>query len=179
MAIQMTEKSIQDTLAGLKIQTRRLAREGDYLDEQGLVRNKKGNLRWSRENAVQSGRGKRGLWYCPRCKRVYENPHKIDDLNRLMWCECYEMQPDYSWLEKLRIFITGIRKERLLRISETDAKKEGFKDRLEFLTVFTKINNKELYKKLSKGKEHLDGIGYFVHIGWNPKVWVLDFEVKK
>jgi len=80
-------------------------------------------------------------------------------------------EKEYGW-KPLRIRITGIRKERLLDITEADAKKEGFEDKVKFRWAFEKINKK------SMPIECKTNIGSLL-LDWNPEVWVLEFEVKK
>jgi len=61
-------------------------------------------------------------------------------------------------------------KERLLDIPEEDIKKEGFKQRWEFLKAFNRILKGKLIEEKPNGE--------FAYLQ-NPEVWVLDFKVKK
>jgi len=169
-------------LAGKKTQTRRLVKESEFLIK-GFEKNP--NNIWvfnnnsqrikrqvGRDYAVQSGRGKSGLWYCPKCKKVLiKNKRNYE-------CSCYGLSANsyngnlteqniMNW-KPLRIVITGIRKERLLDISEVDAKKEGFEGIESFLDAFYSLN--------PVGKKQKDGV--FLVSRLNPFVWVLDFSVK-
>lgn len=158
---------------GVKTQTRRLVKEGKigiFNIHDGKFRvESNGRIKWQvgRDYAVQLGRGKPGLWYCPKCKNTevcyYWNSKRL--------CRaCYTKMKIWNnrrvkhfTMKPLRNKITSIRKERLLDISEEDAKKEGFKDKYDFLRAFLKANN--MYEEGMKVP--------------NPEVWVLDFEVKK
>ena len=66
----------------------------------------------------------------------------------------------------LFIELVSIRKEKLLDISEEDAKREGFKNIVGFLDTFYKINKHNI------GKEQVKEI-------YNPDAWVLEFKVVK
>ena len=69
-------------------------------------------------------------------------------------------------MNSLRIVLTSIRKEKLLDVSEEDAKKEGFKTKGNFVKAFQTINLQAIKKKKIK------------YLGdWNPEVWVLSFSV--
>ena len=69
-------------------------------------------------------------------------------------------------LKPLRIKITGIRKERLLDISEEDAKREGYKSKEDCIEVFCKLNFKvKAVKGASEYKFPLEFV----------EVWVLEF----
>jgi len=78
----------------------------------------------------------------------------------------------------LRVVIKSIRKEKLLDISKTDVKREGYKNCVEFVETFVGLNAKHLPKEIKK----LNGMIYpslkKLEL-WNPFVWVLEFEVKK
>ena len=91
-------------------------------------------------------------------------------------------------LKRLRIVLTSIRKERLLDISEEDAKKEGFEDNVELICAFCKIYKSSCPKNL---RDHLfirdekdekygsnGTVVYVILQEWNPEVWVLSFSVK-
>jgi len=187
-----------------KTMTRRLVKEGERDGEVGgskgyvpcVYTNKNKKIKWQvgKSYAVQSGRGKPTVWYCPYCVKhntkgnadVDFEINKIFDVsgnfNKLAHPELYEcFQCGMPW-KPLRILITGIKKERLLDISEEDAKKEGFERimihpnvfgknheydsaRTNFLRVFWQLNKKP--------KEDLSGtLGFGA---WNPFVWVISF----
>jgi len=173
-----------------KVQTRRLVKEGEAAEEMCDVNGKNksifavthhGKIKWQvgKDYAVQPGRGKPGVWFCNSCGEFGTKDCSSDD----------------SWREKgvatclsgvwkpLRIKITSIRKEKLLDITEEDAKKEGLKraegeDAIEerhlFFRVFWKINKDKLPEKIKKKK-----LSYWFDAlnEWNPEVWVIDFEV--
>jgi len=186
------EKSIRDILSNNKQQTRRLVKEGEYLDEAlddyriKVVYTKNGKPKWRefKDYSVQPGRGKKGLWYCPKCKRPIQ---KIiaqfskslqngtnNTKNKFPWCGICG-----SNIIPLRIKIVSIKKEKLCDITESDARKEGYEESKEkvsgtgeiitlsakqnFLLAFGKINN----LNFSARKNRV----------WNPFVWVLEFEV--
>lgn len=165
-----------------KTQTRRLVEEGDegiyfsgklpdklnYLK----VNFKGGRLKWKvgQDYSVQPGRGKAGLWYCPKCKYVFD-----DRLPMI----CYECEQGSIPFKPLRIKITDIRKEHLCNISEEDAIAEGTGsgDSLRTAnqkyveTFITKVAWNKVPTDLKKrfGKER----AFCIATRWNPKVWVL------
>lgn len=104
--------------------------------------------------------GKKGVWYCPNCKGIPGD--KIHCGSK-------------HWIKALRIRITEIRKEKLLDITEKDAKKEGFHDKYDFLEYIHKLYNKLgrhpslMSKVMALYKDKPDR--------WNPDVWVLSFSV--
>ncbi len=149
-----------------KCQTRRLVKEGDYevtnpITAKGITHVVNSKLRWQvgRDYAVQLGRGKHGLFYCKNCTKG----------------DCEDAFSHVAAQTPLRIKITSIRKERLLDISEEDAKKEGFKDRQDFFLAFCKIAEKQIKENSDRKENPL----YVSLCRWNPEVWVLDFEVLK
>jgi len=193
-----SEKSIKDILSGKKTITRRLVKEGEYLDIVKIretkefsfgatgVKTNKGKTKWvcghpetQKPNyAVQSGRGKKGLWYCPKCKKVLEMVYMLRDM-RGWKCGCNYFQIDgmalavsggsvehflkkNKWLP-LRVVVTGIRKERLMEMPFEDLAKEGYDDLLDYLGEFCRLNKFDI--------EEIAEI--------NPFVWVLSVEVMK
>ena len=154
-------------LDGGKTQTRRLVKEHEItiasMSDGIIAVECNGKVKWQvgRDYAVQLGRGRSGLWYCPKCRETYKEI-TAEDYNEYgpPLCNCSGFS---QFTESLRFKITSIRKECLLDISEEDARKEGFKNRYEFWQVFDKINN-------LKTKED--------HDFPNLDVWVIDFEVK-
>ena len=187
-----TDHAIEDILSGKKTQTRRLVKEGEKLHKlknsvwTGKMGSKKHPLRikWQvgQDVAVQSGRGKARLWYCPKCKGTVLKTGSDPDLRDYYFNEKRRQREmaerggmskrhcalcEHS-MNSLRIVLTSIRKEKLLDVSEEDAKKEGFKTKGNFVKAFQTINLQAIKKKKIK------------YLGdWNPEVWVLDFEVKK
>ena len=198
--MQFKEEFISKIISGEKTQTRRLVKEGEiavverienpsltwtetgaYLEGEGIlsavVRNGKTKYKVGKDYAVQTGRGTKGLWYCPKCK--VEN------------CYTGNLKKDFDWAEKghrlipLRIKITDIIKTFLRDISNNSVIAEGFKTKKEFLTYFytlywnavrengiTGKMEPVIPKKFKKGFTPETCI-------WNPEVWVLTFEVKK
>lgn len=140
-----SEKSIKEILEGRKTQTRRLVKAGEtycrcrFNNLGGHVQKSMGKVKWQvgKEYSVQPSRGKPAVWY--------------------------ETKIGYF---KLKIKIIGIRRERLLEISELGAKKEGFNDRNKFLDAFDELNRKAIPKQYKLG----------LAFSWNPDVWVLDFK---
>ena len=196
-----TKNAIEDILSGKKTQTRRLVKEGDCADfnfTKNIVRVGKKDYtkppneyedepfrtKWQvgRDYAVQSGRGKAGLWYCPKCKGTVLKTGSDPDLRDYYFNEKRRQREmaerggmskrhcalcEHS-MNSLRIVLTSIRKEKLLDVSEEDAKKEGFKTKGNFVKAFQTINLQAIKKKKIK------------YLGdWNPEVWVLDFSVVK
>ena len=226
-----TENAIPDILAERKTQTRRLVKEDDWyhweakndLDTAGstdFIKGKKligigkiGSLKWriGWDYAVQTGRGKKGLEHCPRCKIFvwYEKGrYRASDGND--WSVGYYTEKNEKMCKNcltrivpLRIKLTGIRKERLLDISEEDAKKEVSRTKRDYLkkfyelyvnysfnTEFEKgtIDYESALKKVKeirkKARESLEMLSLAIvpddpMFYWNPEIWVLDFEVKK
>ena len=117
---------------------------------------------------------------CDKCDEEVSCSKKLKKVNEGYLCiKCRRA------LSPLRIKITNIRKERLLGITEADAKKEGFSTkgietaRDNFLKAFIIINWKEIPRTM-KFKEAMTGYKTIVDLGlWNPEVWVINFEVKK
>lgn len=162
-------------LDGRKCQTRRIVKEGELkvwlcqkettikmnkgkTFQEGQIHTGNAKVKWQvgRDYAVQLGRGKPCIHWCDACKELH--PILLGHAS------------DKSY--PLRIKLTGICKERLLDISEEDAKKEGFENKDAFLNCFLKLYKKT--KPIYVGSIKID-----VPVGWNPEVWVLDFEVKK
>jgi len=118
-------KQIDAIIQGTKMQTRRIAKVGEFHDmAQGIVFTPSVRVKWRvcGDYAVCPGRGKPGVawnpsclpasvWMCPGHGNVHESgqvPDSADDLWR-----------------PLRIRITAIRMEQLQDISEEDAVAEG------------------------------------------------------
>lgn len=207
-----TKNAIQQIVSGAKVQTRRLIKENEmglrcYIDPidkgdmwldsneigdivEQVVTIKKNKVKWQvgKNYAVQSGRGKRGLFYCPKCfkngkkeyllQQVGTKGQDLSKVEELCWHE------PYHTMKPLRIVITNIRKERLLNIDEVDAKKEGYRCKFEFLANFCRLN------KIRACWQYPPSSGYKIQLrkklfetcDWfgidkNPFVWVLSFKV--
>lgn len=169
-----------------KTQTRRLVKDGEKLwcDSVTFFEFKgpkdsfenehtcsKMRTKWQvgRDYAVQLGRGKKGLWYCPKCKGISSTSVGV--------CLCPE--DDVPDMLPHRFKIIDIRKEHLCNISEEDAIAEGTGsgDSLRTAsqkyieTFITKVAWNKVPTKLKKrfGKEK----AFCIATRWNPKVWVL------
>jgi len=153
-----SNKSIQDILNNKKCQTRRLVKEGEELRDwdassiggkhQIFVVNSKNKYRvkWKVRNeyVIQNKRGGSTLGLCD-CKKLFTET---------------ETRCHAGWKPIYLEFI-HIKKEKLLNITEEDAKKEGYKSREEFINAFWKIN-----------KNNLKQVGAKT----NPYVWVITFK---
>lgn len=190
---------IPKIIDGSKTQTRRLVKEGEFLIEGfeknpnniWVFNNNSQRIKWQvgKDYAVQSGRGKPTVLICKDCSLVSANSCLLN-----IHCHC----EDDNW-KPLRVRLTAIRRERLLDITEEEAKKEGFEAFNEKLVVETyntakwnflsNFSNLNLGKKLkSMGGKATGGVGwlnkYIEDIVietkdkkiWNPEVWVLMFE---
>lgn len=158
----------------------------------------KGRIKWQvgRDYAVQLGRGKPVEWYCYQGnkieKAVAESQRKSKSLTII---DCGKEKLHY--MKPLRIKITGIRKESLCDFYEKDRvdelKKEGFDSWQDYFKAIIKVilpsmpndfisqfpseNKSYLTKQVMK--EWLNApLGNMPIPMWNPKVWVLSFEVK-
>lgn len=184
-----TENAVEDILANKKTQTRRLVKEKDM--DYGLWDSKiptvftnKGKIKWQvgKDYAVQLGRGKHGLLYIPHSK-ILHSPSDCDYCKDAGKQNCVPPAGNHGWMP-LRIKITGIRKERLLDITEEDAKKEGFKAET-FYSAYLAAKDNFLIK-IGQLYGHSWRAGFKCFCGsdgsaddWNPEVWVLEFEVKQ
>jgi hypothetical protein len=185
-----TEGAIHKIISGEKSQTRRLIKEGEqesYFCQNFYLSNTsehnvfavKGTIsivynttelkrkRWQvgKTYSVQMGRNKPGIWYDTETKVVHHNFPAGEPLAKKFKGLKEEWKKHYPNVIPLRIRITAIRKEKLLDITEEDAKKEGFKSKLDFLRAFCLING----KRSQSANEPM----------WNPEVWVLEFCVVK
>ncbi len=121
-----------------------------------------------RDYAVQPGRGKPGVWYCPKCNFLMEELSQISySADKPITCGRCKV-----FLNSLRIRVLKIRKERLFDISEEDAKAEGFSDEQDFLAYFYSLYWNTKVPEEFKG--HCASC-----CTWNPWVAAYDFEVFK
>lgn len=171
---------IVQILAGKKTMTRRLVKEGEYctnIKEIGIVAvykkiGIKQRTKWfvGKRYAVCPGRGKPQAWYCPDCKHIFSKGMILE-----IACKCNPLPPKNNDIVKwkpLFIELIAIKKEKLLDITEEDAKREGFDSKYQFLDTFFKINKASMTKEQQRD--------YWVNctIGkYNPDVWVLTFKV--
>lgn len=170
------KESIEAILAGRKTMTRRLVKEGEGFsgDEKRILKvfkinsNKnKSILKWQvgRKYAV-CVEGKQ-VWYCPKCLS-YSNEKRKEI------CEFGFRHFRFP----LFVEVTGIRKEKLLDITEEDAKREGFRHTCEIICDDDKIN---LYTR----QNFIDAFCKIYGIGFredgvpnqNPYTWVISFKV--
>jgi hypothetical protein len=179
------KESIEAILAGRKTMTRRLVKEGEFLHEIYLCgkditsvikdlknRNKKGNIvsryKWQvgRKYAVCPGRGKPQVWTDGKDFVSF-----IDNNEKLT------ISFKKLGFKPLFVEVTGIRKEKLLYLTEEDAKREGFLTKAHFIETFYKIN-KIKYKTLvdEKLSKFLNQPESFI-AKKNPEVWVISFKV--
>jgi len=173
--MNFTKEEVEKILLGEKTQCRCLVKEGEkfYLEEFTLtasplttVINMNGGVKWQvgKDYSVQAKRGGKGLWYCPKCKIYGEQIREVYGM-----CE-------HNCEAKLRVKVKSIRKERILDISEADAKKEGYKNCINFVENFAGLNAKHLPKEI----KNLNGMIYpslkKLEL-WNPFVWVLEFSI--
>lgn len=173
-----SENSIEAILASRKNQTRRLVRYKDkygsewvYQDKSKL-KEKIGKLflteipcryKIGKSYVVQASRGKRGLWYCPYCKKIDQPIEKRK--GRFTHCfDCAIEGKAISYIP-LKIVITSICKECLQDISNKDAKTEGYKTKRDFIRAFQAINISCIPRKVKFLGE------------WNPPVWAISFKL--
>lgn len=159
-------------LSGEKTQTRRLVKEGEYEDcfDDDLIFIAKGNLnkykiKWQVGKKYAVCVKGEPIWYCPKCPYVMK-PDLMFKVHQVT-CYCGELT------KPLIIELTEIRKEKLLDITEEDAKKEGFKSKDHFIDGFILIyKGKKVFDNLTKIFGHI--VNY-----WNPWVWVIEYKVIK
>ena len=174
-----TPEEVEAILLNRKTQTRRLVKEGeDYfttfiygkadnpahktIEGSKIVvvcNNNKVKWQVGKDYAVQVG--KKGLWTDGKniMPFINNNERLTNSFKKLGW-------------KPLRIKIKSIRKEKLLDISEADAKKEGYEIKEDFLIEFYKLNIK---KGRQFFKQNEGNIGRPKN--WNPFVWVLEFSI--
>ena len=160
------ENTIKKIIRGEKTQIRKLVKEGELeFQEPCRVETYLGRVKWCivRKYAVCPGRGKKQVWYCPSCKAIKGTQNILDTIRESKFCIYCELLSKKNNWKPLFIKITKIKKENLLDITRTNIKKEGFKNRKEFLDDFKK------HSKITNSALH----------SFNTKVWVLSFEVVK
>jgi len=190
--MQFMKKSIEGILDGRKTQTRRLVKEDDrriadhpasavYIVEPNSKKKFRFKYQVGKDYAVQAGQGKPGLWHCPKCRTFFpadESMKRLFKNNK----DCFSCIG--GKVKPFRIVITGIRKERLLDISEEDVKKEGFDFLAEFTLHFCEFNKIPATRFINERRFFGFGpekIKKLIVNGknWNPEVWVLEFKVKE
>lgn len=121
--------------------------------EDGVESEVKEIIKWhvGKDYAVQPKQGAKGLSRCVFCDSVADEEKD--------WLIGRFFDHEHKWIP-LRIRITFIRKERLGEITNQDATKEGFFDKIAFWKYFFELTGKRVKND-------------------NPFVWVLNFEVIK
>ena len=93
----LTQAQIDRLLKGKPVQSRVLVKKNEVWDrtETAVWIESKGKgfplrKKWQvgRDYAVQLGRGKSGLWYCPICKRLVKKIPTDDDTDYFYECSC-------------------------------------------------------------------------------------------
>ena len=199
--ISMKAKFVPLVLVGDKDVTRRLKKEGETkvlknikAHSAELVKDKlsfnctadiekvlrtNGKPKFKAGEVYQVVVDKQPVWYCPECKNwiisLPESFKKFKHPDKALQCEmcCY-----HGIIKPLLIKVLSIKEEKLLDITEDDAKKEGFFTKStkyyppcasNFLKEFYLINGKDYDKALKENKVK----------EWNPDVWRIEFEVVK
>lgn len=145
---------IEEGAVGVKTQLKK-----EYVADSGIhYYNLRTKWQVGKNYAVQAKRGGKGLWYCQKCKDSIQNPY----VDSKKGCN--------GKISPLRVVVKSIRKERFLDISEEDAKMEGYKNRAKFIEGFWEVNKK---------RWDVEIMNLITDNGWNPFVWVLEFEVLK
>ena len=166
--MQFKPEMINKIVSGQKVQTRRLVKDKElYNSDNGDIvvvhKNKKTKWLVGNKYSIQPCRGKKTVEYCLCCKK--SDPV----INSTGTCESCNL---FFLHTPLQIRILAIRKEKLMKITETEARKEGFpiemfpdkRARNSFLKYFHYVNN------LNRA-ENTKVKGAF----YNPDVWVIDF----
>ena len=190
-----SEDSIKKIVSGEKVQTRRLVKEGEngwtwsyWVKGKGynvkgmkpskgieaVGKNKRVKWQVGSKYSVCSGRGKPQVWFCPNCRKLRQDIDcAMNGVGKLHCTACLsEEETVETELIPLFIEITGIRKEKLLDISEADAEKEGFDCKGDFYLTYSQIN-KKVFEKYCQSKDltYSNKNEY-----WSPEVWVIDFR---
>lgn len=184
---EMIEAIVEDR----KSQTRRLVKPGEIASFTSKTKNTVAavyrgnkcvpeNLKWrvGLEESVLDESGK-AVWWCPKCKEIIEPENSEFALSCMYHPSCgkkFNFKP-------LRFRITQICQERLLDVTEENAKAEGFKYEREFITarynfliaffeIYKEIVPKEAYEENVnvKGNTQID------FNKWNPLVWAISFK---
>ncbi len=138
---------------------------------------------------------KAGLWYCPKCKKALSvekvtiERMKTEELS----CDCHigvkshpklrhakstlKYLPLHFGWQPLRIKITGIRKERLLDISEEDARKYSDYKKVAKKATLIDFYEENARKHIPRNCIIREGLAWDVMKSlekWNPEVWVLE-----
>ena len=157
--INFNEEFISKIIDGTKIQTRRLVKENEMIgiDENTLVKSVITNVGKENKSRIKWEVGKTYA-VCVNGKALFVNwdSRMLKELKHVRASE-------EDSFKQLKIKLTSIRKERLLEITEEEAKLEGFENKGEFILAFRYI--------YSKGKNFPGD--------WNPFVWRIEFEVLK
>ena len=188
-------KSINDILDNKKCQTRRLVKKGEHLADWKVetkiptcvvnfnyVDNGLARIKWQvgKSYSVQSGRGEKGLWYCPKCKAGFDKKNNL--IKSFNGNISIQMRCTHSW-KPFRIKVLSIKKEKLNEISLLDAHKEGYKESKEKIT-----GTKEIIT-LSAKQNFLLAFGKINNLNFSARnvrekslfVWVIEFciDMKK
>lgn len=189
--MRFTQEMIEAIVENRKSQTRRLVNKGEEFNTESghgpvnaVVNRLSERVKWrvGQDYAVQDESGK-AIWWCPKCKQLLTIKPVKNSLTKTeeLSCQCHKgvrSHPKFrynkttkKWLPKhfgwqlLRFRIKKICQERLLDITEENAKAEGFKKiskdrtcRDEFLNYFWKLFDLWEEKK-------------------NPLVWAISFKV--
>jgi hypothetical protein len=187
-----SKELISKILNGTKTETRRLVKDNEFFDElnkavvriiimnegfeDGFGRIKSHSaserVKWrvGKDYAVQLKRGGKGLWFCSECKDLYD----ADDIFQGEGCSnALNVKKDGSYmceteLKPLRLKVLDIKKERLLDITESGAKREGFNSKKDFLNYFYGLYKKKVDKDSIRKRRK-----------WNPFVWKIKFKVEE
>jgi len=165
---------------GQKTQTRRLAKAGERLSGTGYaVLNKAGRERWSIGGiySVQPAHGKPAIWWRQDADGIhYAHVLRHDD-DPVSFYEFVDARRNIlkdAGYKMLQIRITDIRQQDVRRISEADARAEGFVSSLEFLRVWCEMHDQAAIKLKGQPAEYLQ-------VGDRPanlyQAWALNFEV--
>ena len=200
--LNFNEEFVPLIISGDKVVTRRLVKEGDTSnlfkigrlivskDDKVWGNCKKGNF-YGKEVLID-GTGKlkwqvgktysvcvkgKSIWYCPECKVFCKDGQQ----GILVETDCGVMP------KKLKVKITGISKERLLDVTDEEAKREGYLGQIDFLEKFLELNrvlrkDEHLWEYFSKKNKIVttykkDDELKEREILYNPFVWILEFEV--
>ena len=203
---------IEKIAKGEKTQTRRLVKLKDIFQIGGAVKvwdEEPGKIKtkWQigKDYAVQSGRGKKGVYFCSKCKAIdVIEPHCftgiLRDEDAKICFRCGIGKTGRYLGFPLRIRITKIEKQKLHEISIQEATKEGFEPKDEkridldtketmsrylsarwmFLFYFAKLNLKHQWSIGDNNKTIFDTTETIHKVGYGkkePKLWNPDVWV--